>query len=85
MYCYVVNGFPILIPINQKSPLSESQLTEIHCTTVKQLLDCQLHYFNLAFMLSRRFDISVMSSGPSVSMHVQRPACTNSRHDVLLH
>ncbi len=32
MYYYVVNGFPIKISINQKSPLSESRLTEIHCT-----------------------------------------------------
>ncbi len=31
MYCYVVNGFPISIPINRKSPLSESRLTKIYC------------------------------------------------------
>ncbi len=31
MHCYVVNGFPIKIPIDRKSPLSESRLTEIHC------------------------------------------------------
>ncbi len=32
MYCYLVNGYSIYIPINRKSPLSKSRLTEIHCT-----------------------------------------------------
>ncbi len=34
MYCYLVNSFSKYIPINRKFPISESQLTKIHCTTV---------------------------------------------------
>ncbi len=35
MYCYLVNGFLKYIPINRKSPLSESRLTEIHCNLLQ--------------------------------------------------
>ncbi len=58
MYCYAVNGFPISnfpnqvsIPINRKSPLSESRLTEIHCiSNLKVHTACITKYkYNICF------------------------------------
>ncbi len=37
IYCYLVNGFLIEIPINRKSPLTESRLTGIHCISLCQI------------------------------------------------
>ncbi len=31
VYSYLVNPYSIYIPINRKSPITESRLTEIHC------------------------------------------------------
>ncbi len=35
-YCYLVNGFLIQIPINRKSPLTESRLTGIYCILTEE-------------------------------------------------